>query len=105
MDRDELARRIYETAHLTGAFRLRSGRVSNEYFDKFRFEAEPAILAEIARRLRRLIPEGTEVLAGLELGGVPVTAMFASRRRHTARAGSPKARRYGSGTSASSRIS
>ena len=34
-DRHELARQIYETAHLTGEFLLRSGVTSNEYFDKY----------------------------------------------------------------------
>jgi orotate phosphoribosyltransferase len=32
---DALARRIYDTAHLEGEFRLRSGAVSGEYFDKY----------------------------------------------------------------------
>ena len=35
--RADLARRIYEVAHLTGEFTLRSGRVSKEYFDKYQF--------------------------------------------------------------------
>ena len=38
-DRHELARQIYETAHLTGEFLLRSGVTSNEYFDKYLLEA------------------------------------------------------------------
>ncbi len=33
MSVDDLARRIYACAHLTGEFRLRSGAVSDEYFD------------------------------------------------------------------------
>lgn len=70
--RADLARRIYEVAHLTGTFTLRSGRVSNEYFDKYRFESDPVLLADIADAMATLVPEGTEVLAGLELGGVPV---------------------------------
>ena len=37
--RTALARRIYETAHITGEFTLRSGAKSNEYFDKYLFEA------------------------------------------------------------------
>jgi orotate phosphoribosyltransferase len=61
-------------AHLTGEFRLRSGAVSTEYFDKYRFEAEPQLLAAIARLLANLVPAETEVLAGLELGGVPIAA-------------------------------
>lgn len=77
MDRDELARRIDETCRLTGEFLLRSGTVSNQYFDKYRFEADPALLAAVAEQLRPLIPDGTEVLGGLELGGVPVATALA----------------------------
>ncbi len=81
MDRTTLARKIYATAHLAGEFRLRSGAMAHEYFDKYLFEADPALLEEIAGHLRPLVPDGTEVLAGLELGGVPlVTALaFATR--------------------------
>jgi len=31
--KNSLAREIYEVAHLTGTFTLRSGQISNEYFD------------------------------------------------------------------------
>lgn len=72
MDRTRLAREIYQIAHLTGTFTLRSGLVSDTYFDKYRFEAEPVLLREIARQLAPLVPEGTEVLAGIEMGGIPV---------------------------------
>jgi orotate phosphoribosyltransferase len=76
MTRDELARAIYERAHLTGTFTLRSGTVSNEYFDKYLFEADPPLLREIAEALAPLVPDGTEGLAGLELGGVPLATML-----------------------------
>jgi len=68
----ELASRVAAACRLTGTFTLRSGQVSDTYFDKYRFEADPALLAGVARELRHQIPEGTEVLAGLELGGVPI---------------------------------
>lgn len=64
--------RIYETAHLTGSYKLRSGKESNDYFDKYLFESNPALLNDIAEHLSELIPSGTEVLAGLEMGGIPV---------------------------------
>lgn len=71
-DRLDLARRVGEACRLTGTFTLRSGQVSTTYFDKYLFEANPHLLAEVAAAAVRLIPPGTEVLAGLELGGVPV---------------------------------
>jgi len=72
MTKSEIAKEIYEIAHITGEFTLRSGQVSNEYFDKYLFEAKPILLKEIANKMKALIPSGTDVLAGLEMGGIPV---------------------------------
>jgi orotate phosphoribosyltransferase len=74
MTRDELASSIYKVAHLTGEFTLRSGIVSNEYFDKYQFESDPKLLMAIAEKLSEFIPEGTEMLAGLEMGGISIAA-------------------------------
>jgi orotate phosphoribosyltransferase len=72
VDRSELAAAIYTASHLVGTFRLRSGRTASEYFDKYRFESDPALLRAIAEQAANHIPPETEVLAGLELGGVPI---------------------------------
>lgn len=72
MTRSELARRIYEVAHLTGNFVLRSGQVSHEYFDKYRFESDPVLLTAIAKEMARFVPPETTRLAGLEMGGIPL---------------------------------
>jgi orotate phosphoribosyltransferase len=72
MDLDELAHRIDQTCRLTGEFLLRSGQTSTTYFDKYQFEGDPELLAAVAELAAPLIPPGTEVLAGLELGGVPI---------------------------------
>jgi orotate phosphoribosyltransferase len=76
----DLAQRIYQAAHLTGEFVLRSGRTATEYFDKYRFEADPALLDAVAEAMVPLVPPDTEVLAGLELGGIPVVTALG---RHT----------------------
>ena len=76
----DLALRIHAASHLTGQFTLRSGRTATEYFDKYRFEADPVLLDEIARHMALLVPPGTEVLAGLEMGGIPVVTALG---RHT----------------------
>jgi orotate phosphoribosyltransferase len=73
--RHSLARRIYESSHLTGEFTLRSGQVSNEYFDKYRFESDPLLLREIASGMVEMLPDGVQALAGLELGGVPLASV------------------------------
>ena len=74
-----VARRIRTAAHLTGSFTLRSGRVATEYFDKYRFEADPVLLDDIARLMAPLVPPGTEVLAGLRRAfpRLPVLVMSA----------------------------
>ncbi len=76
MEREELARRLQAACRLEGRFVLRSGQVANVYFDKYLFEADPVLLRAVAEQCAQLVPPGTEVLAGLELGGVAIsTAM------------------------------
>ena len=72
MTDNDLARRVTAVARLTGEFTLRSGRTATEYFDKYQFEADPVLLDALAEQMAVLIPEGTEVLAGLEMGGIAV---------------------------------
>lgn len=76
MDRTALARRIHEASHLTGTFTLRSGVVSDEYFDKYRFESDPQLLRAIAEEAATLVPPDVDALAGLELGGIPLVTMI-----------------------------
>ena len=73
--RPTLARRVFEVCHLTGSFRLRSGQLSTEYFDKYLFEADPPLLREVAEAMVALTPE-CEVLAGMELGGIPIATVM-----------------------------
>ena len=47
MGRVTLAARVFAASHLTGTFVLRSGRKADHYFDKYRFESDPALLADI----------------------------------------------------------
>ena len=77
MDRSDLASQLIERAHLRGRFRLRSGSYSDEYFDKYRFAAQPQLLSAIATGLAALLPEGTQVVAGIELGGVVIATAVA----------------------------
>jgi orotate phosphoribosyltransferase len=72
----ELARRLHRACHLTGTFTLRSGVTSDEYFDKFLFESDPALLHDVAVALAPLLWDGTEAIAGLELGGVPIATVL-----------------------------
>ena len=45
-----LAKPIREVSQLSGTFTLRSGAVSNTYFDKYLFESDPILLGEIAKK-------------------------------------------------------
>jgi orotate phosphoribosyltransferase len=74
-----LASRVFAASHLTGTFVLRSGRTADRYFDKYRFESDPALLSAIVEELAPLVPPGTVGLAGLELGGVPIATMLSAR--------------------------
>ncbi len=97
MKRSDLARKIYGVSHLVGSFKLRSGQISNEYFDKYLFESDPVLLTEIARHLAKLVPQGTEVLAGLEMGGIPIATTLSIKTGIPAVFVRKKAKEYGTG--------
>jgi orotate phosphoribosyltransferase len=78
VNRDQLAARLLERAYLEGDFLLRSGRRSRYYLDKYRFETDPQLLAGLGRELAALVAghgEPAELLAGPELGAVPLAAV------------------------------
>lgn len=71
----DLDRAVYDTCHLTGEFTLRSGQVATEYFDKYLFESDPALLRRVAEAMAALLPE-CDVLGGMEMGGIPIVAVM-----------------------------
>jgi len=95
MDRNELAQRIYNVSHIEGTFRLRSGQISNEYFDKYSFESAPELLRETVNHLSTLIPAETEILAGLEMGGIPIATALSIQTNIPAVFVRKKAKEYG----------
>lgn len=95
MTASDLAARVYEAAHLRGEFLLRSGVVSSEYFDKYRFEADPALLFAIARGMAPLVPAETQLLGGLELGGVPLATIVSQITALPTRFVRKEAKNYG----------
>jgi orotate phosphoribosyltransferase len=94
-----LGRRVYETCHLTGSFRLRSGQVSDEYFDEYMFEAQPGLLREVAEAMVALLPE-CEVLAGMEMGGIPIATVMSQLTGLPTVVVRKQAKEYGTGKSA-----
>lgn len=95
MDKKQIAKWIYNVSHITGEFKLRSGQISNEYFDKYLFESEPELLREIAKIMRYLIPAGTEIIAGLEMGGIPVVTALSIESGTKSAFVRKKAKEYG----------
>ena len=91
----ELMVKIYNTAHITGEFLLRSGKTSNEYFDKYLFEANPILLSQICDFMLPAIPPGTEILAGLEMGGIPIATMLSYKSNITCAFVRKEAKEYG----------
>lgn len=79
MDTSALAAEIVSRSLLKGDFRLRSGRTSTEYFDKYQFEADPQLLSSIADQLLGALPKDAEVLAGLEVGGIPLATALSMK--------------------------
>jgi orotate phosphoribosyltransferase len=94
-DDPTLAADIDATSRLTGEFTLRSGQVSHEYFDKYLFEADPTLLARVARAMVQVLPGDTELLGGLELGGIPIATMVSARTGTPALFVRKKAKEYG----------
>lgn len=95
MTRERLARRIRAESQLSGHFVLRSGATSDVYFDKYLFEADPPLLWDIAEAMAPLVPDDVDVLAGLELGGVPLATVLSQVTGRPARFVRKEAKPYG----------
>jgi orotate phosphoribosyltransferase len=74
MTRTELAKRIADVSLLRGEFTLRSGRKSNYYLDKYRFETQPDVLRELGELFATHLKPGVSRIAGAELGAVSLAA-------------------------------
>ena len=72
----DLVRAVYDACHLSGEFTLRSGQVATEYFDKYLFESDPLLLRHVAEAMVALLPDGCEVLGGMEMGGIPLVTVM-----------------------------
>ena len=74
MTREQLAKRIAEVSLLHGEFTLRSGRKSNYYLDKYRFETQPDVLVELGKLFSQHVGTSINRIAGAELGAVSLAA-------------------------------
>jgi orotate phosphoribosyltransferase len=90
-----LARDVDARCRLTGEFILRSGQVAGEYFDKYLFETDPDLLARVAARMVPLLPDDTDLLGGLEMGGIPIVTVLSAQSRLPALFVRKQAKTYG----------
>ena len=77
MIRNELIKRIKETAYLEGDFILRSGKRSKYYLDKYLFETCPDILKALGKEFSKHMSDDVTLIAGAELGGIALAAATA----------------------------
>ncbi|HLX31951.1 MAG TPA: orotate phosphoribosyltransferase [Gaiellaceae bacterium] len=77
MTDEELRDALVAAAYLEGDFVLRSGKRSRYYFDKYRFETRPDLLAPLGERIAAAVrehePEAVRLAAPV-LGGVVLAA-------------------------------
>lgn len=90
-----LAEEISKVCCLKGHFRLRSGQTSKEYFDKYALEASPKLLSQTAELMASLIPKETDLLAGLEMGGLPLVTALSLKTGLACRFVRKKTKSYG----------
>lgn len=94
-DLTSLAAAIHRASYLEGSFVLRSGATSDRYFDKYLFESDPELLAEIVDAMTRLVPPDVAAVAGLETGGIPLAVLLSQRTGLPARFVRKAAKDYG----------
>src|SRR5688500_5347015 len=99
MNDPDLDRDVDTRCRLSGEFTLRSGQVSSEFFDKYLFETDPALLARVAAQMVPLLPDDVdlrpELLGGLEMGGIPIVTALSARTGLPALFVRKKAKEYG----------
>ena len=95
LSKADLAKKVFKACYLQGDFLLRSGLRSKEYFDKYGIESDPELLSQVIVRLAPLIPKETEILAGLEMGGIPLSTALSLKSKLPSRFVRKKAKNYG----------
>jgi orotate phosphoribosyltransferase len=76
-----LIRRLHDVALVHEEFALADGGRLNSYFDEYQLAADPQLLSDVALGMAQLIPAPVQVLAGVELGGVPLAVALSAATR------------------------
>ncbi|MCM2579740.1 orotate phosphoribosyltransferase [Streptomyces meridianus] len=74
----ELAARLAEAACVKAPFHLPNGTRLDTYFDEYRLAADPALLRDTAAAMAAFVPDDAQVLAGIELGGIPLVVALSA---------------------------
>ncbi|QES24719.1 orotate phosphoribosyltransferase [Streptomyces venezuelae] len=74
----DLTVRLAETALVTAPFHLADGTRLDSYFDEYRLAADPELLRDTAAAMAALVPTDAQLLAGIELGGVPLAVALSA---------------------------
>ncbi|MGY3337245.1 orotate phosphoribosyltransferase [Streptomyces filamentosus] len=73
-----LVTRLAETALVAAPFHLADGARLDSYFDEYRLAADPELLRDTAAALADLVPDDAQLLAGIELGGIPLVVALSA---------------------------
>ncbi|TWF90924.1 orotate phosphoribosyltransferase [Kitasatospora viridis] len=73
-----LVARLAETACVRAPFKLQDGGQLDNYFDEYRLAADPTLLRDVATAMVPLVPSDAQVLAGIELGGIPLVVALSA---------------------------
>ena len=78
MDSDvlTLARSVEMCCRVNRPVGYGSTRSARDYFDTYRLASSPTLLRALAEHMATLLPAQTEVLGGLELGGLPIATVL-----------------------------
>ncbi|MFF9147847.1 orotate phosphoribosyltransferase [Streptomyces sp. NPDC014861] len=74
----DLTLRLAETALVSAPFHLADGARLDSYFDEYRLASDPELLRDTATAMADLVPDEAELLAGIELGGVPLVVALSA---------------------------
>ncbi|MFJ9430961.1 orotate phosphoribosyltransferase [Streptomyces sp. NPDC101490] len=74
----DLTVRLAETALVTAPFHLADGAKLDSYFDEYRLAANPELLRDTATAMADRVPADAQLLAGIELGGVPLVVALSA---------------------------
>lgn len=86
---------ILSSSWLVGEFVLRSGEVSNRYFDKYQSLCDPDKLAEITDVMAEEIDKDTHLIAGVETGGIILATSLMNKTKLPMAVVRKQAKEYG----------